>query len=484
MYQPPRTTIVLTFLYLSCAFALPTTPELPTDAPPSVFTHSTNIFGTRSIWNIIWSCFSTIFACTWIAVHPNIPGPKDSQWAVLCKRIAIMGCTLIVPEYIIGWEARQYWAARQLAKRHPEHGWTMAHGFFIGMGGFTLHDQRGTAVKVLEPEELEKLYSEGKVAWPSITEEEIQDRSKGDYLSKGIVLVQMSWFIIQCIVRAAYGLAITELEVATLAFAVLSGITYYLWWHKPLDVRHSVPVYLLPQLNQDPQLPISEEIQILQQSPIIPNKKFHLHLTTPLHPNPTAPCLYPKTTARTWYFLGSCLCIHPRYTLGILANRGGDDGRFNHTPLLFTTQRTHLLFSLGRREQQPSFPHLLPYLCSSCLRRNTLHCMVLQFSIPTRTVNVENFGGICFWGTHSLWVTHNYRQLSGSPPDYMCQGTLHFNHSHVLRRQNRAPYPSLYHTPSVASFGTHRYSVVIPFPSYKLIFQPTTTNFWDRHSLQ
>ena len=185
--------------------------------------------------------------------------------------MAIMGCALIVPEYVVGWAARQYWAARHLAKRHHEHGWTMAHGFFIGMGGFTLHDQRGTAVKVLEPEELEKLYNEGKVAWPSTTEEEIQDRSKGDYLSKGIVLVQMTWFIIQCIVRAAYGLAVTELEVATLAFTVLSGITYYLWWHKPLDVRRSVPVYLLPQLNQDPQSPINEEIQIPQQSPIIPN---------------------------------------------------------------------------------------------------------------------------------------------------------------------------------------------------------------------
>ena len=82
-----------------------------------------------------------------------------------------MGCALVVPEYVVGWAARQYWAARYLAKRHQEHGWTMTHGFFIGMGGFTLHDQRGTTVKVLEPEELEKLYNEGKVAWPTTTEE-------------------------------------------------------------------------------------------------------------------------------------------------------------------------------------------------------------------------------------------------------------------------------------------------------------------------
>ena len=273
-YQPPRTIIFLTFLYLSCAFSLPTALELelPTDTPPSFFTRSTNIYGARSIWNIIWSCLAIIFSCTWISVHPNIPGPEDSVWAVLCKRMTIMGCAILVPEFVLGWAARQHWAARQIAKRHREHGWTMTHGFFIGMGGFTLHDQTGTAVQILESEELERLYNEGKVAWPSITEEEIRDSSKGDYLSKGIVLVQMSWFIIQFILRIAYGLALTEFEVATLAFAVINGATYYLWWRKPLDVRCSVPVYLL---NQEPQSsPISEEIQILQQSPIFPDRNY------------------------------------------------------------------------------------------------------------------------------------------------------------------------------------------------------------------
>jgi hypothetical protein len=46
-------------------------------------------------------------------------------------------------------------------------------------------------------------------------------------------------------VRAAYRLEVTELEVATLAYAVLTAFTYYLWWKKPLDVRCSIPVYLL-----------------------------------------------------------------------------------------------------------------------------------------------------------------------------------------------------------------------------------------------
>ena len=156
-----------------------------------------------------------------------------------------MGCVLIAPEMVILWAARQHHGAKHFAKQHQRHGWTITHGFFIIMGGFTLHDEQGTPLRILELIKLEKLSEAGRIQWPLISEEEIQDRSKGDYLSKGIVLVQTSWFITQCIVRGAYSLEVTKLEVATLAFAVLTGFTYYLWWNKPLDVHCSIPVYLL-----------------------------------------------------------------------------------------------------------------------------------------------------------------------------------------------------------------------------------------------
>lgn len=102
----------------------------------------------------------------------------------------------------------------------------MIYSFFLVMGGFTLHcDERGTALRILEPMELESLSETGKIEWLSTTEKEIQDRSKGDYLSKGIVFVQTSWFITQCIARGVYKLEVAELDVATLAFAALNGLT-------------------------------------------------------------------------------------------------------------------------------------------------------------------------------------------------------------------------------------------------------------------
>jgi hypothetical protein len=131
---------------------------------------------------------------------------------------------------------------KNMKKKHTD--WTRAHAFFLIMGGFALHEG-GKPVRILGPKELEELSEAGKIKWPTITKEEIADRSKGDYLSKTIVLFQTTWFVGQCIARGAYGLTVTELEVVTAAFATLTGVTYYLWWDKPLDVRCSIPVHLL-----------------------------------------------------------------------------------------------------------------------------------------------------------------------------------------------------------------------------------------------
>jgi hypothetical protein len=188
-----------------------------------------------------------------------------------------MGYILFAPEMVSGWAARQHYGAKHFAKKHQRRGWTMTHAFFLIMGGFTLHDEQGTALRILEPIELESLSEAGKIEWPSITKEEIHNGSMGDYLSKAIILVQTSWFIAQCIVRGAYRLEVTQLEVATVAYAVLTGVTYYLWWEKPLGIRYSIPVYLLKDdEKEDVDLqdissvsPVSNPDPVVAVSPVI-----------------------------------------------------------------------------------------------------------------------------------------------------------------------------------------------------------------------
>ncbi|KDR83299.1 hypothetical protein GALMADRAFT_57570 [Galerina marginata CBS 339.88] len=130
------------------------------------------------------------------------------------------------------------------------------HGYFIQMGGFSLYDG-SFFIGVLGPEQLKARLRNSQIVMPTITEKEINDRSKGDGLSKTIVLMQTVWFIAQCIARKVEGLDFTELEPVTLAYAALNSIMYAFWWNKPLNVQTTVPgVYLLP-----PPLPTTEAFE-------------------------------------------------------------------------------------------------------------------------------------------------------------------------------------------------------------------------------
>ncbi|TFK42286.1 hypothetical protein BDQ12DRAFT_719178 [Crucibulum laeve] len=247
--------IILTLIFLSLLFTA------TSSAPPNF--HSSSLTAlldavpvlveapipernpSRSLWEIVVNCLLTLFACTWIAVHPNIPAPGDRWWTVAWRRVGIMAFVLLTPEMIIFWAWRQALAAKDIAAAYHERGWTKTHGFFVQMGGFMLF-RNGEPLHTLTLSKLEDLVQRGDIDFPDVTDAEIQDRSKGDPFAKGVVLLHTTWFITKCITRAAQGLVITELEIVTLALAVQNSVMYMLWWKKPLDVRVSVRVNLKP----------------------------------------------------------------------------------------------------------------------------------------------------------------------------------------------------------------------------------------------
>ena len=79
---------------------------------------------------------------------------------------------------------------------------------------------------------------------PRVTAADIQDRSKGDALSKMIALLQTKLFLLHSIARALKRLALTELELVTLALVILDVVIFVVWWHKPLGVQEPVKIYL------------------------------------------------------------------------------------------------------------------------------------------------------------------------------------------------------------------------------------------------
>ena len=156
----------------------------------------------RSLWDILWSCLATIFACSWVSVHPNIPASNESWWRISLRRLELMFWAVVSPEMIISWAFRQWFGARDLEKLYKggqmypiysqilnleilnlEKGfqWTKTHGHFIQMGGFMLFE--GEIPKsVLTPKRFSELLAAGKIEFPTVTVtvEEIEDRSKAD----------------------------------------------------------------------------------------------------------------------------------------------------------------------------------------------------------------------------------------------------------------------------------------------------------------
>ena len=121
----------------------------------------------RSLLDILWSCLATLFACSWVSVHPNIPGPDESWWRIFLRRLELMFWTVFAPEMIITWAIRQWTGARNLKKLYKgglmypiyqeilnhkiltlDRRWTKTHGHFIQMGGFrVLLLERGLSEK-------------------------------------------------------------------------------------------------------------------------------------------------------------------------------------------------------------------------------------------------------------------------------------------------------------------------------------------------
>ena len=218
----------------------------------------------------------TIFSCTWVAIHPNVPCPKNRNPIISFAghRLPLFICALLVPEFVLAWAIRQFFRARQIANQDKsnfktfsyifiilsnsllERQWSTTHGFFMIMGGFHLfrrslketgEDNRNISQeddKPLHPLQADDLVDcDGYESFIMPTKAEIQDKGKSDWLAKSLVLLQTSWFIMQCIARAREHLPVTHLEIVTLAYAAMNFVIYGFWWNKPLNVNRPVRVF-------------------------------------------------------------------------------------------------------------------------------------------------------------------------------------------------------------------------------------------------
>jgi hypothetical protein len=107
---------------------------------------------------------------------------------------------------------------------------SLVYCFFVNMGGFVvdvreIDDKHGYLT--LTSQTLEECARRGKLF--KMNESEITDKSKADVLAKGLVCLQVTWMLIECIARNIAGYPLTTLEVYTFVHVFCALVMYGLW---------------------------------------------------------------------------------------------------------------------------------------------------------------------------------------------------------------------------------------------------------------
>ncbi|KAI1122871.1 hypothetical protein F5Y10DRAFT_286685 [Nemania abortiva] len=200
---------------------------------------------TRGTLDIIYSCATVILTAIWTILHLNVPGKNDSLTQILLRRVRWGILAILAPDCLTTVAAVQWLSARksveQMKGLNNLGSWTIVHAFYADSGGFFLQLPEQLVFPV-NAECIHFLVSRGYIPLPTITQDEIWDKSKSDGFAKLFVLLQISWIIIQSIARVANGLSISPLEIFTLAFVASTMMSYFFWWNKPQHVK--TPTFL------------------------------------------------------------------------------------------------------------------------------------------------------------------------------------------------------------------------------------------------
>ena len=146
---------------------------------------------------------------------------------------------IIAPEFVLGFATGQKADARRSVQEFKRVGydqWTIRHAFYANMGGFILQPRDNEPPFPITAKQLLYLITRDYTPIPTLSEEEVWDKSKADNFAKAVTCLQGGWFIAQIIGRAAQHLEVTTLELITLTFVFCTLASFYQWLNKPLDV--------------------------------------------------------------------------------------------------------------------------------------------------------------------------------------------------------------------------------------------------------
>lgn len=192
------------------------------------------------------SCLFTVFLCTWTVLHLNIKARDETYWHQFRRKLRWMLQAIIGPELVLGFATGQRVDARRSVEEYKKENfpsWTNRHAFYANMGGFHLQPHGGPCFPI-NAKQLLYLIKKDYTTLPTMTEEEVWDKSKADGFQKTLTCLQTAWFIIQIIGRAIQRLPVTTIELTTLSFVLCTLAMYFQWANKPLDVESPTIIHI------------------------------------------------------------------------------------------------------------------------------------------------------------------------------------------------------------------------------------------------
>lgn len=207
----------------------------------------------RGTLSLISTCLLTIFLCTWVVIHPRV---YERQLYATLHKLALFLKAILAPEFIAV-EGLQEWAQCQRMVKDcaalTGNEFKLVHAFYVSMLALRYRTPLGD--RVIWPNQYTWLLQQNLTKWESqatwgLSVEKIRDQNKADSVAKFIGLVQVSWFVVQSIMRTAHALPLSQLESMTLSYIPLFTVTYFFWWHKPKDIRKP-SIITLPDMTEE-----------------------------------------------------------------------------------------------------------------------------------------------------------------------------------------------------------------------------------------
>lgn len=199
----------------------------------------------RGTLDILLACALTIILCCWTSVCVNVPSLRDNRWDRLRDKCFLAFIGILGPDYLMVLAAGQWESARRSVRKFnaaklTTKRWTMRQAFFADMGGYLLQVPDLQDPFPIHAEQLYFLVSEGYVKVPSINEADINDKNKRDGLARLLTVIQAFVFGASTLARFSQHLAVSSIEITTLAFIFADIATSCFWTYKPQDITRPV----------------------------------------------------------------------------------------------------------------------------------------------------------------------------------------------------------------------------------------------------